>query len=319
MLDEVLSVQPVAAAPGLARAAPAASVPSGMKDGAGGNGGTAAPPLPRRVPVPIAAGVPDYIHSLQESDARRQSAPLADSGARPSKGPVDHRRTQGGPRGPGEGEESQTKRGVLPYLLGALALLVGIPALPVAAASGAAWSGAALASLGILLALCAAVSSLKRRAAGIGLALIALAVSGSSLYTVVMLAGGPREFVHTLEDRKEGGNNQVPSARNQGPELGKQPTEDQQPEKEPGGEKAPEKGAAENAPEKGAGQEVSEGKGAGEKVPEKKREEWPPAQPAPQRKPEPKEVAIREAVQGLKAESVEDRVRAAEQLARIIH
>jgi hypothetical protein len=82
LLEEVLSGQPAAAAP--VPAAPVVGVPSWVKDVDGSGGGTAAPPVPSRVPVQAAAGVPDYIHSLKEAGNT-----LGQSGAEADSGPVD--------------------------------------------------------------------------------------------------------------------------------------------------------------------------------------------------------------------------------------
>jgi hypothetical protein len=64
--------------------------------------------------------------------------------------------------------------------------------------------------------------SLTRLAAGIGLALIALAVSGSALFTLVLLARGPGEFGRSLENPVASGQ-QPPPTKDKGPEDGRQP------------------------------------------------------------------------------------------------
>lgn len=102
------------------------------------------------------------------------------------------------------------RRGVSVYTL--LGILLGLGALPLAIEVHQPLLSVGLAGLGVLLGLVGIVVAIARRGSALALALLTTAMCGSTLYTAILLADGPRGIMRAInriinkpdEEKQEG-------------------------------------------------------------------------------------------------------------------
>jgi len=183
------------------------------------------------------------------------------------------------------------------FLLGSIALLLGMSAVPVAIVSARNFLGALAAGVGFLLGMCGLLAALARRRLP-SMPVVGLVVCISATLAVALMARGPSGWFGRLTEQ------QAKAARPD--RKGERPEEE--------GTREPDREASQAEPgrtdREGRNEEASKGRTR------RHEEEESPAERAPKRSPPPK-TELDRTIEQLKSEKRDDRVAAAERLRKM--